>query len=576
MFLMMKNAMMTVCAAALLGGCVTPIGGGKEAGNVVRGNTLSPKALLFGDYLAASYANNIGDAHERARYYTHAFSLKPQDLTLGRRAMVSSLTAGETEQAHDLAIQVRKLNEHDGLSRAILGAHALSKSEYNEALLYLGGVGDGSGLDDINALIRGWVQVGLGQQDTALETFTQLVGGQYFELMGDLQKAKLYAELGDVEAADKIFTEFDEFGISPIESVLSQVRFHMARGEKDEALTRLDVYAARYGGALTGPVRLYMDTINAGEQISTELSPAQSASRALTEPALDFYARQKQFEAAEMFLRLALELDPENDKARLFLGSVLEDVDRKQDALNLYMRIPADSPYTVSARLSEANLMFEKDENDAAIKTLESVHASHPSRITQDALGRAYLILADYEQALPYYEALIAEMSDEELAQNPQPRYLRGICLERLDRWQEAVEEFEYVLEHQPENADALNYLGYTWVDKGVELTKAFDMIRLAVELDPNSGAIVDSLGWAHYKLGQYEDALVQLENAVERSPSSATIVDHLGDVYWKLGRIREAGYQWRRARDLDPTEKELKEIKAKLESGLSASESVE
>lgn len=572
MFLKMKNALMTACVAALLTGCATLAG----SGSVASGNKLSPSAHLLGDYLAASYANHMGDAQERARYYTHAFSLKPQDLELGRRAMVSTLTAGEPALAHSLAVKVRELDEHDGVSRAILGADALSKSEYGEAFMYLGVTGDGSGIDDINALIRGWVQVGLGEQDTALETFTQLVGGQYFELLGDLQKAKLYAEAGDVEAADKIFTEFDEFGISPIESVLSQVRFHMARGEKDKALTRLDVYAERYGGALTGPVRLYMDTIKAGEEISTELSPAQSASRALTEPALDFYARQKQYEAAEIFLRLALELDPKNDKARLFLGSVLETVDRKRDALSIYNRISAHSPYTVSARLSEANLMFEKDENDEAIKTLKSVHASHPSRITQDALGRAYLILANYEQALPYYDALIAEMSEEELAQNPQPRYLRGICLERLDRWQEAVEEFEFVLEHQPENADALNYLGYTWVDKGVELTKAFDMIRHAVELDPNSGSIMDSLGWAHYQLGQYDDALLRLEDAVERSPSSATIVDHLGDVYWKLGRIREAGYQWRRARDLNPTQKELNGIKAKLESGLSAGQSVE
>ena len=162
------------------------------------------------------------------------------------------------------------------------------------------------------------------------------------------------------------------------------------------------------------------------------------------------------------------------------------------------------------------------------------------------------------------------------MIKNPTSRYIRGICLERLDRCQEAVVDFEFVLKHQPENSDALNYLGYTWVDKGVKLTKAFNMIRKAEALEPQSGAITDSLGWAHYKLGQYGQARVKLEDAVEYSPTSATIVDHLGDVYWKLGRIREAGYQWQRALTLDPTDKEVRVIKAKLKGGLGAGRGVE
>ena len=277
-----------------------------------------------------------------------------------------------------------------------------------------------------------------------------------------------------------------------------------------------------------------------------------------------------------MFLQLALELDPKNDKARLFLGSVLEDVGRADDAMRTYGHIDAASPYSVSARLSEASLLFDKDENVAALKTLEGIYKSHPSKVTKSSLGRAHLILDDYASALPYYESLIAGMSEEELIENPTPRYIRGICFERLDRWQEAVVDFEFVLKYQPENPDALNYLGYTWVDKGVKLNKAFNMIRKAEALEPQSGAITDSLGWAHYKLGQYGQARVKLEDAVEYSPTSATIVDHLGDVYWKLGRIREAGYQWQRALILDPTDKEVRVIKAKLKGGLGAGASVE
>ena len=108
-------------------------------------------------------------------------------------------------------------------------------------------------------------------------------------------------------------------------------------------------------------------------------------------------------------------------------------------------------------------------------------------------------------------------------------------------------------------------------MDRGENLTEAFRMIRRAVELEPTSGAIVDSLGWAHYKLGQYTEAKEQLELAVTLSPSSATIIDHLGDVYYKLGRKREAAFQWQRALEYDPTDAEIKTIKQKLQGGLSA-----
>ena len=179
--------------------------------------------------------------------------------------------------------------------------------------------------------------------------------------------------------------------------------------------------------------------------------------------------------------------------------------------------------------------------------------------------------MEDYEQALPYYEALIDDMSEDERKENTQVNYLRGICLERLGRWEEAVVDFEFVLENKPDHADALNYLGYTWVDKGVNLTKAFSLIEKAVELEPKSGAIIDSLGWAHYKLGRYNQARINLEDAAERSPTSATIIDHLGDVYWRLDRKKEAGYQWERAAGLDPTDIELMAIKAKIRDGLGA-----
>jgi Flp pilus assembly protein TadD len=114
-----------------------------------------------------------------------------------------------------------------------------------------------------------------------------------------------------------------------------------------------------------------------------------------------------------------------------------------------------------------------------------------------------------------------------------------------------------------------LNYLGYSWIDRGENLERGLKMIEKAVELRPEDGYIVDSLGWAHYRMGDYAGAVGYLEKATELVPEDPTINDHLGDAYWQTGRLVEARYQWRRALQFGPEKNEVKPIEAKLEKGL-------
>ena len=114
-----------------------------------------------------------------------------------------------------------------------------------------------------------------------------------------------------------------------------------------------------------------------------------------------------------------------------------------------------------------------------------------------------------------------------------------------------------------------MNYLGYSWIDRGENLEEGLALIRQALTGRPDSGAMVDSLGWAFYRLGRYDEALRFLERALELRASDPTINDHLGDVYWRVGRKIEAGFQWNHARDLKPEPDDLVEILKKIEHGL-------
>ena len=555
----------TVCAAVFLTACQTS-GTASYAGDEP-----SVEGKLFGEYLAGSYANYLEDSSARSNYYSRAFARADTDIALGRRAMTSALTAGDFDLARTLAIEINQKDSKEPMALMLLGEKAFKQGRHKQAQEFFNTQTPDLTMGIAMGLMEGWSYVAANDMEKARETFKSVGGGSYFQNLADLQIAKAEALKGNIDAAKAAFKLAEESGQSAIETRLAKARFLHSIGENDLALEELEAFSEQNGVFETGPVAAYIKALKNGEPIDGLLTPTQEASRALTEPAYGFFVANLARDAGEVFLRLALSLDKRNDKAVLWLGDLLDNTERSDEAMRLYKNIPGSSHYIVSAKLAEANVYFGREDDDNALETLEDLNAKHPSFITREALGRARLIRENYEEALPIYEALVNSMSEEDLKANTQPLYFRGICYERTKQWDKAEADFQRVLAIEPDNADALNYLGYTWVDRGENLTEAFEMIRKAVELEPNNGAITDSLGWAHYKLGQYEEAKIQLEKAVELSPSSATIIDHLGDVYWKLGRFREAGYQWERALEYDPTDEERANIRLKLKGQFEA-----
>lgn len=532
---------------------------------------ISPEAQLFGEYLAGSYANYLDDAPARSAYLSRAFSREQDNSILGRRALTFALTAGDLDLARTLATELHDAHPTEPMARAVLGGGAFSKGQYSKAIEYFEAPTGDLTMLILMQLMKGWAHVGAGDSDAAISTFESLGGGRYFDAFGTLEIAKIAAMDGNIEKALDLFAKVEDVQVSSVETALSIARAKSQSGDIEGARDYIQKFSDENGQFETGPVRAYLDRLKKGEPIADILNVQQEAARALTEPAFGFFAVNRAFDASEVFLRMALSLDPNHDKASLWLGSILENSERSNEAMKVYQSIADTSDYIVSARLATANIFFDRDEDKAAMEILEDTHARYPSFVTREALGRARLVRENYEEALPIYDALVKSLTDEEIEQNTQPLYFRAISYERTKQFDLAVKDFKRILEINPDDADTLNYLGYTWVDRGENLTEAFQMIRKAVELEPESGAIVDSLGWAHYKLGQYEEAKDKLEDAVALSPASATIVDHLGDVYWKLGRYREARYQWERALSFDPTDEERANIRVKLKTGLDA-----
>ena len=530
-----------------------------------------PSGKLYGEYLAGAYASEIAKPKARSENYAKAYARMQGDVYLGREAVMAAIQNGDWLLARTLSRELLAEDRSSSEARIVLASHAFSKGDYAGVLKYTKTRDEATPMQAALDILEAWTHIELGDYASAEQAIIHLDELTYFSYMGDLMRGKIATRQGQRDKAKQYFKNVTGRGVAPSETRRSQARLLIEGGEENEALELLETYSKDLGGLETGPVVNMIAALSKGEAVATQLSPTQEASIALVEPSLGYFTRRGEFVEAEAFLRLAQLIDPQNDKAKVWLATLLEPQGREDEARNLFKQIDLGSPYKVDADMALANYHFRKEEDDKALAILEKSYAENPIDGIRESLALARRIREDYAAALPIYDELIAERTAEEIKEDTSLLYYRGICYERIGQWDKAVVDFKRVLSYEPEHADALNYLGYTWVDRGENLHEAFEMIRTAARLEPRSGAITDSLGWAHYKLGEYNIAKKHLEKAVELSPSSATIVDHLGDVYWKLGRKREAGYQWERALEFDPTDKERINIKLKLKGGLEA-----
>ena len=188
-------------------------------------------------------------------------------------------------------------------------------------------------------------------------------------------------------------------------------------------------------------------------------------------------------------------------------------------AIKVYERMPANSPLKRNAQIQLATNLDAADRSDEAIKILKGVTAEEPKDI------EAIMALGNIERgrkkfadcAVTYSQGDRRDAAGDREEHLGVPTIIRGICQERSKQWAKAEVDMRKALELQPEQPHVLNYLGYSWIDQGINLDEGMKMIKRAVDQRPDDGYIVDSLGWAYYRIGNFEDA-VKTSRARDRS----------------------------------------------------------
>ena len=534
--------------------------------NVIRTQT------AYGAYLAGRHAAAESESDTAAAYFDKALKEAPNDQVVLQRAFTSSLVASDEARAVRLARELVKETPEDRLAGLVLALDAVKRGDYDAQALKDAQSDNGPFSALVGTLTGAWADAGRGDKDAALRKLAIFEGRTAYDLFRTFHKALILDYLGDATEASKAFGEaMKATGGGSIRVIQAYTSFLQRNGHADDAASLLGQFQKL---APDNPlVKDGLKRLAAGEPLPrVAATPADGVAEVLygLGSALDQGATRQ---LAQLYIHLALFMKPDFDVARTVLGGLYEDQERWQIAIDQYSQVPEESPLYLSAQIQTGIDLNRLGKEDEAVSLLEELADNHPQEIDPlVALGDIYRSKEDYAKAETEYDKAIA------LVQDPSKSdwtlyYARGICNERLNNWPQAEKDLKLALKLSDNNALVLNYLGYSWVEQGIHLSEAFDMIEKAVEQRPDDGFIVDSLGWAHYRLGDYKEAVKYLERAVELEPGDPTINEHLGDALWKVGRKIEARFQWSHALQFDPDKRRIPLLKDKLEYGLEQAE---
>ena len=523
-------------------------------------------ATTAGSYLAARHAGVERNSAAAAAYYLNVLKADPRNADLLGRAFLSVLGEGDIDEAGRLADRLIQIDHNDRIARLVVGIRALKQKQYGVARQNFNQSVRGPVTDLTAALLTAWALSGSGDSRAATEALDRLTGPDWYSIFKDLH-AGLILDLAHKKDAGKRYERAYKADPMALRTVEAYGRYLSRTASKDDALK---VYQEFNKAVPDHPVIVEeMKEISAGDKLSPLANSAQAGAAEALYGLGASIGRRGGEDLALIYLQLALYLEPTHAMALLSLADLYESLKKPELAIKIYDRIPPSSPLRRNADIQVASDLDTLDRTDEAKKRLEHLISEHPKDTEAImALGNILRGRKDFAGCADVYSKAIANLAVPEKA-NWVVFYFRGICNERSKQWPKAEADLKKALELYPDQPLVLNYLGYSWVDQGTNLDEGMKMIRRAVEQRPDDGYIVNSLGWANFRIGNYDEAVKELDRAVELKPDDPTINDHLGDAYWRVGRVLEARFQWSHAKDLKPEPEDLPKIEQKLKVGL-------
>lgn len=547
---------LTLLTLALLSACAAA-----DAGTPDEARFVPSPSNVFGAYLAGRFATTQTDTRTAADSLLAVLRADPDQPEVIQRAFIATLLDGRPE-----AVRLARRVPDNPLAAMLLAGTDAQAARWDRAEQRIRGLPRQGASPILQPMLLAWTLHGKGQTEQALTLLRPLAESGRLRTLYALHAALICDIAGRQREAER-FARIAIGGDQPVTLRLVQIAGGILHrtGREEEAQRLLDALGR-------GQEDLLLPSTPAAQREFFATRAVAGPVEGMAEAHLALAGSLRRQDAAEFSLaltRLALRLRPGFAPALLMAADALSDEREYAAAIAMLDQVPAEDLLAGVAGLRRASALDRLDRTEEAIVQFRAIAEANPRASQPHArLGEMLRMRSRWQEAAESYSEAVRRIPAPE-AGHWTLFYSRGIAFERAGQWPAAEADFRRALELNPDQPYVLNYLGYTWVERGENLQEARRMLERAVGLRPQDGNIADSLGWALYKLGDINGAIRWLERAVELEPRNSVINDHLGDAYWAAGRHREAQFQWRRALALGPEGEEGPKIEAKIRDGL-------
>ena len=523
--------------------------------------------ISFGGYLAGRHALSTKDFDAASTYLSRAIEDDLENPELLNGLISVQVSLGDIGAAKISSDNLDLLGVQTQLSNMVKIAIQLRNRDFDNAKQQ---IENEQGINPLlDKIVTGWAFADEGNFENAETIFDEIGKGSSLAQFSQMQKASMLAAYGRYESALNTIDNLEKNSnrIS-IDARALKVQLLLKLDNKEEAT---EYFSKIFGdGVNSDAANLRMQVEDHPNAYSIEESLSLEAGIAYAFYAIaDILKDDADPNTALLYARLAQYLNENSQKAILLAADLLEQMGQYDLAVEEYAKISPSSSYFLSSELGRVGALRDGGKTEAALEVLYYLSREFSDiGIVHNSLGDFLRREERYSEAKIAYDRAV-DIYRENNNVSWVVLYARGITHERLQEWDKAESDFRNALTINPDQANVLNYLGYSLIDRGEKLDEAMTMIEKAVSLQPESGYIVDSLAWGLFKLGQYETAIPHMEKAAELMPVDPIVTDHLGDLYWAVGRQLEAKFQWRRALSFDPELKDATRIREKLRIGL-------
>ena len=514
-----------------------------------------------GSFLSSKFARSITDIDKAAYYAQYSYSQNTAASGLGIIALEALLANGQIKEAIPIGIKISNEVPEITLAQYLKVLDSLDSNNFNKTLELLLKVSP-NGIDTyILPILQTWAAAGSNQQTGGLKIIKDQAEKGVLEPIYDYHSALINEFIGNSEAAkinySNIIKKSNNANAQVYLSAAEFFKRNNNQGLLDKTIAKLE------------RLKPYSNELfllkNSNVSPSKKINNVKDGIAEIFLNSAEILFNEGLDRQALIYGQIALYLSPNLDSASYLLGKIFRSINNNERAVKYLKNVKDNSSIFYDAKITYAEIIYDIEGTEKSFAILNKLHKLHPENINLSrSIAELFYKSENFDKSIEYYDLIFSKIEKIEFKHWPL-FYSSGIALERGKKWERAEKQFLMALKFVPDNPQVLNYLGYSWIDQGININAAMEMIVKAAEQRPSDGYIIDSLGWAFYQIGQYEEAVIKLEKAVELT-SDSIIIDHLGDALFYSGRKIEAVFQWKRALEFEPSEEMTNKIKEKIE----------